>query len=228
MNLKMNYSDDFNFKNYFSSRNRSLTKDQKSILDFYQKKVSLESFCELEKLKEYKYISLEIGFGTGDILLHNALNFPNNLFVGIEYYKKGIAQLLLNIEKHNLKNIRLFYGDAFDYLKLAKTNYLDEILIMFPDPWPKRRHWKRRIINKDSVNEISRILKLNGRTLFFTDNKGLAYWGLRHFILNSDFNWEIDMPINCRKKISTHPVSRYELKALKNNINPFYFQFIKQ
>ena len=224
----MNYSDDFNFKNYFSSRNRSLTKDQKSILDSYQKKVSLESFYELEQLDEYKYISLEIGFGTGDILLHNALNFPENLFVGIEYYKKGIAQLLLNIEKHNLKNIRLFYGDAFDYLKLAKTNYLNEILIMFPDPWPKRKHWKRRIINKDSVNEISRILKSNGKALFFTDNRGLAYWGLRHFILNEDFNWEIDMPSNCRNKISTYPISRYELKAFKNNINPYYFQFIKQ
>ena len=224
----MNYSDDFKFKNYLSSRNRSLTQDQKSIFDFYQKKISLESFRELEQLNEYKCISLEIGFGTGDILLHNALNFPNNLFVGIEYYKKGIAQLLLNMEKHNLKNIRLFYGDALDYLKLAKTNYLDEILIMFPDPWPKRRHWKRRIINKDSVNEISRILRSNGRALFFTDNKGIAYWGLRHFILNADFNWEIDMPINCRNKISTYPVSRYEQKALKNNTNPFYFQFIKQ
>ena len=223
----MNYSNDSKFKNYLSSRNRSLTQDQKSIFDFYQKKVSLESFRELEQLNEYKCISLEIGFGTGDILLHNALNFPNNLFVGIEYYKKGIAQLLLNIEKYNLKNIRIFYGDAFDYLKLVKTNYLDEILIMFPDPWPKRRHWKRRIINKDSVNEISRILKLNGKALFFTDNKDLAYWGLRHFILNTYFNWEIDMPSNCRNKISTHPVSRYELKALENNINPFYFQFIK-
>ena len=223
----MNYSNDSKFKNYLSSRNRSLTQDQKSIFDFYQKKVSLESFRELEQLNEYKCISLEIGFGTGDILLHNALNFPNNLFVGIEYYKKGIAQLLLNIEKYNLKNIRIFYGDAFDYLKLVKTNYLDEILIMFPDPWPKRRHWKRRIINKDSVNEISRTLKPNGKVLFFTDNKDLAYWGLRHFILNTYFNWEIDMPSNCRNKISTHPVSRYELKALENNINPFYFQFIK-
>ena len=224
----MNYSDDFNFKNYFSSRNRSLTKDQKSILDSYQKKLSLESFCELEQLNEYENISLEIGFGTGDVLLHNALNFPKNLFLGIEYYKKGIDQLILNIEKHNLKNIRLFYGDAFDYLKLAKTNYLNEILIMFPDPWPKRRHWKRRIINKDSVNEISRILKSNGKTLFFTDNRGLAYWGLRHFVLNEDFNWEIDMPSNCRNKINTYHISRYQLKAFENNINPYYFQFIKQ
>ena len=224
----MNYSDDSNFKNYFSSRNRSLTKDQKSILDFYQEKISLESFCELEQLNEYENISLEIGFGTGDILLHNALNFPKNLFLGIEYYKKGIAQLLLNTEKHNLKNIRLFYGDAFNYLNLAKTNYLNEILIMFPDPWPKRRHWKRRIINKYSVNEISRILKSNGKALFFTDNRGLAYWGLRHFVLNEDFNWEIDMPSNCRNKINTYPISRYQLKAFENNINPYYFQFIKQ
>ena len=224
----MNYSNDFKFKNYLSSRNRSLTQDQKSIFDFYQKKISLESFCELEQLDEYENISLEIGFGTGDILLHNALNFPKNLFVGIEYYKKGIAQLLLNTEKHNLKNIRLFYGDAFNYLNLAKTNYLNEILIMFPDPWPKRRHWKRRIINKDSVSEISRILKSNGKALFFTDNKDMAYWGLRHFILNEDFKWEIDMPSNCRNKISKQPISRYELKAFENNINPYYFQFIKQ
>ena len=124
----MNYSNDFKFKNYLSSRNRSLTKDQKSIFDFYQKKVSLESFCELEHLNEYKYISLEIGFGTGDIILHNALNFPNNLFIGIEYYKKGIAQLLLNIEKYNLKNIRIFYGDAFDYVSrpLAKKKTLEK------------------------------------------------------------------------------------------------------
>ena len=224
----MNYSDDFKFKNYFSSRNRSLTKDQKSILDFYQEKISLESFSKLDQINEYKNISLEIGFGVGDILLHNALNFPNNLFVGVLVLNSLYLPLVLNIEKYNLKNIRLFYGDAFDYLKLAKTNYLDEILIMFPDPWPKRRHWKRRIINKDSVNEISRILRSNGRALFFTDNKGIAYWGLRHFILNADFNWEIDMPINCRNKISTYPVSRYEQKALKNNTNPFYFQFIKQ
>ena len=224
----MNYSDDFNFNNYLSSRNRSLTKDQKSILDFYQKKISLESFCEIEKIEEYNYISLEIGFGTGDILLHNALNFPNNLFIGIEYYKKGIAQLLLNIEKHNLKNIRLFYGDAFAYLKQAKTNYLDEILIMFPDPWPKKRHWKRRIINNNSVNEISRSLKLNGKVLFYTDDKSIAFWGLRYFILNKSFTWAINKPLDCRKRTPSNYITKYESKALKKNIDPYYFCFIKE
>ena len=77
----------------------------------------------MEKLNDFNFKSLEIGFGTGEKLLQSAISYPDNLFIGIEYYKKGIAQLLLNIEKYKLKNIRLFYGDAFDYLKLLKTNF---------------------------------------------------------------------------------------------------------
>ena len=187
MNSKMNFFNGQTFKNYFSSRNRSLTKDQQLILELYQEKISIESFFELEKLNDFNLKSLEIGFGTGEKLLQSAISYPDNLFIDIEYYKKGIAQLLLNIEKYKLKNIRLFYGDAFDYLKLLKTNFLDEVLIMFPDPWPKKRHWKRRIINNASVSEISRSLKSNGRVLFYTDDKGIAFWGLRHFIFNSNF-----------------------------------------
>ena len=184
MNSKMNFFNGQTFKNYFSSRNRSLTKDQQLILELYQEKISIESFFELEKLNDFNFKSLEIGFGTGEKLLESAINYPDKLFIGIEYYKKGIAQLLLNNEKYKLKNIRLFYGDAFDYLKLLKANFLDEVLIMFPDPWPKRRHWKRRIINNSSVSEISRSLKSNGRVLFYTDDKSIAFWGLRHFILS--------------------------------------------
>ena len=192
MNSKMNFFNGQTFKNYFSSRNRSLTKDQQLILELYQEKISIESFFELEKLNDFNLKSLEIGFGTGEKLLQSAISYPDNLFIGIEYYKKGIAQLLLNIEKYKLKNIRLFYGDAFDYLKLLKTNFLDEVLIMFPDPWPKKRHWKRRIINNASVSEISRSLKSNGRVLFYTDDKGIAFWGLRHFIFNSNFIRALD------------------------------------
>ncbi len=228
MNSKMNFFNGQTFKNYFSSRNRSLTKDQQLILGLYQEKISIESFFELEKLNDFNIKSLEIGFGTGEKLLQSAISYPDNLFIGIEYYKKGIAQLLLNIEKHKLKNIRLFYGDAFDYLKLLKTNFLDEVLIMFPDPWPKRRHWKRRIINNSSVSEISRSLKSNGRVLFYTDDKGIAFWGLRHFIFNSNFIWAIDKPLDCKNRNSLNYITKYEYKALKNNIQPYYFNFIKK
>ena len=228
MNSKMNFFNGQTFKNYFSSRNRSLTKDQQLILELYQEKISIESFFELEKLNDFNLKSLEIGFGTGEKLLQSAISYPDNLFIGIEYYKKGIAQLLLNIEKYKLKNIRLFYGDAFDYLKLLKTNFLDEVLIMFPDPWPKKRHWKRRIINNASVSEISRSLKLNGRVLFYTDDKGIAFWGLRHFIFNSNFIWAIDKPLDCKNRNSLNYITKYEYKALKNNIQPYYFNFIKK
>ena len=103
----MNFFNGQTFINYFSSRNRSLTKDQQLILGLYQEKISIESFFELEKLNDFNIKSLEIGFGTGEKLLQSAISYPDNLFIGIEYYKKGIAQLLLNIEKHKLKNIRL-------------------------------------------------------------------------------------------------------------------------
>ena len=228
MNSKMNFFNGQTFKNYFSSRNRSLTKDQQLILELYQEKISIESFFELEKLNDFNFKSLEIGFGTGEKLLQSAINYPDNLFIGIEYYKKGIAQLLLNNEKYKLKNIRLFYGDAFDYLKLLKANFLDEVLIMFPDPWPKKRHWKRRIINNASVSEISRSLKSNGRVLFYTDDKGIAFWGLRHFIFNNNFIWAIDKPLDCKNRNSLNYITKYEYKALKNNIQPYYFNFIKK
>jgi len=169
MNLKMNFFNGKTFKNYFSSRNRSLTKDQQLILELYQEKISIESFFELEKLNDFNLKSLEIGFGTGEKLLQSAISYPDNLFIGIEYYKKGIAQLLLNIEKHKLKNIRLFYGDAFDYLKLLKTNFLDEVLIMFPDPWPKKRHYKRRIINANFLENMLMKIKKNGFVKIVTD-----------------------------------------------------------
>ena len=228
MNSKMNFFNGQTFKNYFSSRNRSLTKDQQLILELYQEKISIESFFKLEKLNDFNLKSLEIGFGTGEKILQSAISYPDNLFIGIEYYKKGIAQLLLNIEKYKLKNIRLFYGDAFDYLKLLKTNFLDEVLIMFPDPWPKKRHWKRRIINNASVSEISRSLKSNGRVLFYTDDKGIAFWGLRHFISNSNFIWAIDKPLDCKNRNLSNYITKYEHKALKNNIQPYYFDFVKK
>ena len=224
----MNFFNGQTFKNYFSSRNRSLTKDQQLILELYQEKISIESFFKLEKLNDFNLKSLEIGFGTGEKILQSAISYPDNLFIGIEYYKKGIAQLLLNIEKYKLKNIRLFYGDAFDYLKLLKTNFLDEVLIMFPDPWPKKRHWKRRIINSASVSEISRSLKSNGRVLFYTDDKGIAFWGLRHFISNSNFIWAIDKPLDCKNRNLSNYITKYEHKALKNNIQPYYFDFVKK
>ena len=92
MNLKMNFFNGHTFKNYFSSRNRSLTKDQQLILELYQEKTSIESFFDLEKLNDFNLKSLEIGFGTGEKLLQSAISYPDNLFIGIEYFLKIYGQ----------------------------------------------------------------------------------------------------------------------------------------
>ena len=113
-------------------------------------------------------------------------------------------------------------------MQAIETKTFNEVLIMFPDPWPKKRHWKRRFINTTNVNELSRILKLRGKVLFFTDNDSLAFWGLRHFIQNKNFLWSVDKPIDCRTRINSHLITRYESKALTKNINPYYFKFTRQ
>ena len=223
----MNYSKSVGLKKFASSRNRPLTTKQKIAFERNLHKLSIESFCNIKKLKRHNKKILEIGFGTGDILLNSALSNPDNLYIGIEYYKKGIAQLLLKIEKYEIKNLRLYYGDALDFIEKSHNSLFDDILIMFPDPWPKKKHWKRRFLNNKSVREISRCLKGGGGIFFYTDDRNLAVWGLRYLINDKNLLWDIQKPIDCRRNNFLYFNSKYEIKALKENKNPYYFKFTK-
>ena len=226
-NSKMNYSKSIDFKKSFTSRNRTLTTKQKVIFEKNYNKLSIASFCNIKNLDSYDQRILEIGFGTGDILFDNALSNPDKLYIGIEYYKKGIAQLLLKIEKYKIKNLRLYYGDALDFIEKAHDSFFDDILIMFPDPWPKKKHWKRRFLNSKSVTEISRSLKDKGNIFFFTDDCNLAFWGLRYLINSKNLLWDIQKPMDCRRNNFLYFNSKYETKAINDNKNPYYFKFTK-
>ena len=223
----MNYSKNAGLKKFASSRNRPLTTKQKIAFERNLHKLSIESFCNIKKLKRHNKKILEIGFGTGDILLNSALSNPDNLYIGIEYYKKGIAQLLLKIEKYEIKNLRLYYGDALNFIEKSHNSLFDDILIMFPDPWPKKKHWKRRFLNNKSVREISRCLKDEGCIFFYTDDRSLAFWGLRYLINDKNLLWDVQKPIDCRRNNFFYFNSKYEMKALKENKNPYYFKFTK-
>ncbi|MEC7830858.1 MAG: tRNA (guanosine(46)-N7)-methyltransferase TrmB [Pseudomonadota bacterium] len=223
----MNYSKSIDFKKFFTSRNRPLTTKQKLIFKKNYHKLCIESFCNIKKIKDYDKKILEIGFGTGEILFKNALYNPDKLYIGIEYYKKGIAQLLLKIEKYKIKNLQLYYGDALDFIEKANDSLFDDILLMFPDPWPKKKHWKRRFLNNKSVREISRCLKVKGSIFFYTDDRNLAFWGLRYLINSKNLIWDVEKPIDCRSNNFLYSNSKYEIKAIKDKKNPYYFKFIK-
>ena len=113
---------------------------------------------------------LEIGFGNGENLVDCAKKDPNSNFIGIEVYPSGIGQCLINVNKYDLKNLRLLCNDAVDvFNKQIANESLDVINIFFPDPWPKKRHHKRRLISEDFIVLIKSKLRQNGLVHICTD-----------------------------------------------------------
>ena len=120
-------------------------------------------------LPEKKINILEIGFGDGKNLIEKAKINSDMNFYGIEVFKPGIASVLKQVQIHNLDNVCLFYGDAKDFLVKIEKPFFDFIFILFPDPWPKKKHWKRRLINKNFLILIKQNLKEKGSLIVKTD-----------------------------------------------------------
>ncbi len=130
-----------------------------------------DGFIDFEKVFQRKAPRiLEIGFGSGRSLLAMARQHPEEDYMGIEMYKPGIGALLLGMELENLSNIRIYYADAVEVLERCIPDAsLDVIQIFFPDPWPKRKHHKRRLIQADFVRKLATKLQLHGILHLATD-----------------------------------------------------------
>ncbi len=117
-----------------------------------------------------KRIVLEIGFGDGDNLIATAINEPSSTVIGIEVYRSGIGHCLINAKKNNLKNLKIIYFDAVEVLnQYVPNNSVDAINIFFPDPWPKKRHQKRRLISDTFVLLLKSKLTNRGLVHICTD-----------------------------------------------------------
>tara|TARA_Y100000816_G_scaffold210164_1_gene155850 strand:- start:535 stop:1071 length:537 start_codon:yes stop_codon:yes gene_type:complete len=122
----------------------------------------------------YKKIILEIGFGNGENTSFLALKNPNALIVASEVYLSGIGSLLNDIAKNSLKNIKIFDEDVRELLFKLQNKIFDEIYIICPDPWPKARHHKRRLIKEDFLKTLAKILKRDGTVYISTDWENYA------------------------------------------------------
>ena len=139
------------------------------------------SFCKVEHFESFdcnqssdKRI-LEIGFGDGENLISSAQNNLNFFFFGVEVYEMGVANILKSMETNGISNVKIIFGDVKEALeKNSVEDYFDEILIFFPDPWPKRKHNKRRLVSEDFLFEIKKILKKDGVLIIKTDWKEYA------------------------------------------------------
>jgi tRNA (guanine-N7-)-methyltransferase len=172
-------------------------------------------------------IRLEIGFGGGEHLIAEARGFPNVGFIGCEPYVNGMAKILTQIEAHEIGNIRLFAGDAAEFLAWAPANSLARIDLIHPDPWPKRRHWKRRFVQDATIAAIARALKPQGEFRFVSDIADYCAWTLAHFARSPDFVWTAERASDWRLPWTDYTMTRYGRKAAREGRDAAYLRFCK-
>jgi len=208
-------------------RERSLTPKQRSLfsnLDKYE--IDLTSLKK-DNVHKSKKLFFEIGFGSGDIIYKQAKLNPENIYIGIEYYRKGIAQLIEKIETTKLENLKIFHGDARRVLANIPDEIFDEIWLFFPDPWPKKRHSKRRFIQLEMIELLHRKIKQGGKLLISSDDKNYIAWTLSLIFMRNFFNWLSDEPSDWKHPNNDYFGSKYEKKGIKSDREPYFLKFLK-
>jgi tRNA (guanine-N7-)-methyltransferase len=170
-------------------------------------------------------VRLEIGFGSGEHLIAEAERHPGSGFIGSEPFVNGMAKALAAIETKMLGNVRLHFGDAIFLLDWLPAGSLAGVDLLYPDPWPKRRHWKRRFIQKRTVAELARILQPGGELRFVTDVPDYAAWTLQHLTRSPAFAWNAERAVHWREPWADFPGTRYEAKAKREGRVPCYLLF---
>ena len=170
---------------------------------------------------------LEIGFGGGEHLAVQAARHPDALMIGCEPFLNGVGSALRHIDERGLKNVRLHAGDARDIMKALPDACLDRVMILFPDPWPKARHNKRRLVQDETAAEIARLLKPGGRLRFVTDWKDYADWALERFERTPGLEWTAEKADDWRAPPADHVVTRYEEKKL-GDTPPIFLEFVRE
>jgi len=171
---------------------------------------------------------LEIGFGGAEHLIAQAQAHPSGGFIGTDAFINGVAKALSAIDAHKLGNIRLYFGDASELIDWLPAGSLARIDLLYPDPWPKRRHWKRRFIQDESLKRLARILRSGGELRFATDIGDYAAYALARVLRSDDFVWTAQSADDWRKPWPDFGGTRYEAKAKREGRTPAYFIFGKK
>jgi tRNA (guanine-N7-)-methyltransferase len=170
-------------------------------------------------------VRLEIGFGGGEHLFAQASAEPGVGFIGCEPFVNGMAKILALIEAGRTDNIRLFAGDAVDLLRWIPAAALARIDLLYADPWPKRRHWKRRFVQDATVAMFARVLRPGGIFRFATDIEDYAAWTLERLLRAPGFAWTAQSADDWRLPWPGFAGTRYEAKARREGRSPCYLEF---
>ncbi len=168
---------------------------------------------------------LEIGFGGGEHLLHHARRRPQTGFIGVEPFVNGMSKLLSVLADEPLGNLRVYHDDATQLLDWLPAASLSGVDLFYPDPWPKKKHWKRRFVSRTNLDRIARVLKPGGIFRFASDIDTYVNWTLLHCRAHEALDWQAASSTDWNTPYPDWPGTRYEAKALREGRRPAYLTF---
>lgn len=176
---------------------------------------------------------LEIGFGAGEHLAWQIDDQEKQghdvRFIGAEYFITGIVKLLTHLEQGSGKQrLRIYQGDARHLLAALPSACLDRVFILFPDPWTKRRHHKRRFVRQENLDQLARTMKPGAELRLGTDDPSYLTWCLARLSRHPDFHWTAKSPSDWRQRPPDWPQTRYESKALAAGRRPSFLRYLRR
>ena len=203
-------------------KSRTLSDNKKDLLSNLLPKYQIN---DLRSASQSQKIYLEIGFGFGDFLFENAKNNPEILFVGCEPHINGIVNLLAKLQKKPLKNIRIFVGDNRLLLSTISDKIFDKIHILFPDPWPKTKHHKRRLINIEFLQLLHSKIKADGQLIIATDDDNYKKWIFAEYFRSGLWQWQAESKADWQNFPDNWIKTKYQLKAEIAGRENIYLEF---
>ncbi len=171
---------------------------------------------------------LEIGFGAGEHLAAQAEAYPEIGFIGSEVFENGVARLVAEIARRGLTNIRIFPNDVRLLLDALTPASLGRVFVLFPDPWPKTRHHKRRLVSTATLDRLAVLMRGGAELRLATDDRDYLAWMLDHATAHPEFQWLARSPADWRERPSDWPPTRYEEKARAAGRAPAFLRFIRR
>ena len=228
-----------NFRNFYGRlKGKGLRKLQQEILNSQLNKLSIPAISQdsnpdrkqveiSDLFPDLVSINLEIGFGGGEHLVHQARRNPNIGFIGCEPYINGVAMLAGKLSQLDLKNVRIYPGDVRDLFDVLPNDSIGNVFLLYPDPWPKKRHHRRRFVTSEYLIELNRVMKTGAILRIATDIPDYVRQSLQE-LMKHNFSWMALDARDWRECWSDWISTRYEKKALLEGRKPYYLTFEKR
>jgi tRNA (guanine-N7-)-methyltransferase len=213
---------------YGRSKGHKLRPGQAALIDELLPQVGIPADGPLTSRRLFgadRPLHFEIGFGSGEHLAYRADLLPDHGFIGAEPFVNGVVGALAHIRDRHLANVRLHMGDAIDVLERLPDGSLRFVYLLHPDPWPKARHAKRRMVNPGPLDLIAAKLEAGGEFRLGTDDPVYCRWAMMVMSKRRDFEWLAERASDFLTRPGGWPETRYEAKARRQGHEVWYFRY---